>query len=116
MTWSVATPTWVAPPSSICSTVCSTPVDGAEAAVVGLAAAAAAVEMAKQLVCAVDEVNDHAAPRMAGFADDRVAVRPHPHRLLGMELPELAGRAFYPRGLPRAGGSRSTPSASTPSR
>ena len=64
MTWSVATPTYGEPVSISSSTVCRTPDGGAERLLVR-AAAAPAVEVAEELVGAVDEVDAHGGARMA---------------------------------------------------
>ena len=81
MTWSVATPICVAPLSSICSTSADAD-DGAERAVRSLMETAQPVKMAKQLVRAVDNVNDHAPlcrgawpPRVGGALRVRACTR-----------------------------------------
>ena len=59
MTWSVATPTWVAPSSSIDSTDDRTPRDGADLAARRVDVGRGAEEVAEQLVGAVHQVNSH---------------------------------------------------------
>ncbi len=59
MTWSVATPRCVAPPSSICADGVKDARDRAKGRVVA-AASADAVEVAEELVRAVEQVDDHA--------------------------------------------------------
>jgi hypothetical protein len=61
MTWSVATPTCVVPFSIISRIECSTPATAPKGLGFALLEAAPAVELAKQLVGAVDEVDGERA-------------------------------------------------------
>ena len=66
MTWSVATPTCVAPLLDHLQHRLQHADDGAERPVLALGEAAQAVEVAEQLVGAVDEVDDHSGSGVAG--------------------------------------------------